>query len=53
MYFIYSKKKSGIYFYDLTNGNIQNLISGTDDYEIKEFSNGMLKFDNTEVLLEF
>ncbi len=53
MYFIYSKKKSGIYFYDLTNGNIQNLISGSDDYEIKEFSNGMLKFDNTEVLLEF
>lgn len=53
IYFVFSKKKKGIYCYDVNSGYIQNLIEGNEEYKIKSFENGILKFDNTEVNIEF
>lgn len=49
--FLYSKKGKGIYTYDLTTGKTKRIIAGTDDYNLKGFEDGILKYDNTEVKL--
>lgn len=45
-YFIYSKKEKGIYLYNLMNGNVSRILEGNGTYELKEFKDGILKFDN-------
>lgn len=53
-YFVYSKKGKGIYLYNLTNGNVSRVINGSETYEIKEFKDGILKYDdNQEVIISY
>ncbi len=49
--FIYSKKGKGIFLYDLKDGTIRRVITGTEEYELKGFEDGILKYDNTEIKL--
>lgn len=51
--FIYSKKGKGIYLYNLDNGIVSRVLTGTEDYELKGFENGILKFDDTEVQIQY
>lgn len=48
---LYGIPESGIYYYDLENGNRGALITGDIDaeYRIKSCNNGILKYDNEEV----
>lgn len=48
--FIYSKQKKGIYSYNLENGIVTRILSGTDDYKLKGYKDGILKYDNTEII---
>lgn len=50
-YFLFSKIGKGIYFYNLNTGKIQRVLEGTEEYKFKEFNNGILKYDDTEVQL--
>ena len=47
--FAYSKRGKGIFLYNLQDGTISRLITGTDEYELKGFEDGILKYDNTEI----
>ncbi len=47
--FLYSKKGKGIYTYDLKTGTISRVITGEEDYDLKGFEDGILKYDNTEI----
>lgn len=47
--FIYSKTQKGIYIYNLENGTVSRLLTGEDEYKLKEYSDGKLKFDDTEI----
>lgn len=51
--FLYSKKGKGIYLYKLTDGSVQRLLEGKEDYELKGFRNGILKYDNTQIVLQY
>ena len=50
-YFIYSKKLKGIFSYDTNTGFVRRLITGNDDFNIKGLKDGVLKYDNKEVML--
>lgn len=50
-YFVYSKNKKGIYLYNLTNGNVTRLIEGNENYEINEFKDEKLKYDDNKELV--
>lgn len=52
-YFIYSKPKKGIYFFDLTTGNVKRLVSGDKEYKVKGIENRVLKYDSDEITLEY
>lgn len=54
-YFIYSKKGSGIYFYNLNTGRVQRIITGgnTDEFNLKSYKNGILEYDNEKRQLQF
>lgn len=51
--FIYSKKKKGIYIFNLNTGEISRLVSGDKDYELKGLENGILKYDSEQIPLEY
>ncbi len=51
--FIYSKKGKGIYLVDLDTGNVRRLITGDEAYELKGVENGVLKYDSSQLLLEY
>lgn len=48
-YFVYSKKGKGIYLYNLIDGSIQRIVEGTKDYELKEYKDGILKYDDEQI----
>lgn len=52
-YFLYSKEGKGIYFYNLNDGIVQRIITGNDEYELKGYENGILKYDEEEIELNF
>lgn len=54
-YFIYSKKGSGIYFYNLNTGRIQRIVTGkiTDEFNITSYENGVLEYDDKKCQLQF
>lgn len=52
-YFLYSKMGKGIYGYNLNDGTVQRLLEGSEDYELKEFKDGILKYDNKEINIEY
>lgn len=49
--FLYSKKGKGIYIYDLKTGTTSRVITGTENYDLKGYEDGILKYDNTEIKL--
>lgn len=52
-YFLYSKSGKGIFFYNLKTGKVQRIITGDEEYKLKGYENGILKFDNEERQLQF
>ena len=48
--FVYSKAHNGIYFYDLRSQAKGILITGKDNYKIKSYDNGILKYDEDNTL---
>lgn len=50
---IFSKMYKGIYVYDLNSGIVKEILTGTSEYELKSYENGILKFDNTELQIQF
>lgn len=47
--FIYSKKSKGIFLYDLNTGVISRIVTGKEEYVIKGYENGILKYDKKEI----
>ena len=51
--FIYSKNGKGIYVYNLDDGSVKRFIVGEETYKLKGYENGILKYDNTEVNIQY
>ena len=51
--FLYSKKGKGMYVYNLETGTVRRILTGTEDYELKGFENGILKYDDTEIEFQY
>lgn len=51
--FIYSKQGEGIFSYNLNNGIVQRIIEGNDNFELRGFENGILKYDSVEVPVQY
>ena len=49
----YSKYGKGIYYYDLKNQIKGSIITGDDNFEIKSYKNGILKYDNKELNVQY
>jgi len=52
-YFLYSKRGKGLYFYDLTNGSVRRILEGDDEYQLKGCKNGILKYDDKEITIQY
>ena len=54
-YFIFAKKGSGIYFYNLNTGKVQRIITGSsmDEFNLKSYKNGVLEYDDEKRQLQF
>lgn len=54
-YFLYSKRGSGIYFYNLNTGRVQRIITGsyTEEFYIKSYNDGILEYDDKKYQLQF
>ncbi len=50
---LYSQRKKGIYYIDLTTGQRQLLLEGKEEFKFNNFENGVLKYDNTEITIQF
>ena len=51
--FIFSKPEKGIYYFNAITGDLGSLLQGTEEFEIKEYKNGILKYDDSEVRIEY
>ena len=47
--FIYSKKKRGIYSFDLANGTKSVIVTGKEQFNINSYKNGILSYDETSI----
>ena len=54
-YFLFSKSQIGVYFYNLDTGRVQKIpeLSGRKNYELKEYKDGILKYDDEQIILQF
>ena len=52
-YFIYSKRMKGIYAYDTNTGVVTRLVTGNDEYRIYGIENGILKYDDEQVNIQY
>lgn len=52
-YFLYSKSGKGIYLYNLENGIVTRIKEGTEEFELKGYENGFIKYDNTELEFQY
>ena len=53
-YFVYSIYGKGIYCYDVTNANKITIVEKDyEAFEIKEFKDNVLTYDNKELVLEY
>ena len=50
---MYSKENKGIFFYNLNTGRVQRIITGTDTYKLQSYEDGVLKYDNKAVEIQF
>lgn len=48
----YSRRGKGIYYYDLKNQTKGTIVAGDEEYKIKSYENGILKYDEKEVLIQ-
>lgn len=51
--FVYSKAKKGIYYYDLKNQVKGTIITGEDEYKITSYENGILKYDDKQLQIQY
>ena len=51
--FLYSKQGVGIFSYNLTDGKVQRVIDGNEAYVLKGYNDGILKYDNKEVPVQY
>ena len=51
--FMFSKTKDGIYLYDLNTGTVRQILSGEENFEIESYQNGVLKYDEKELQMQF
>lgn len=51
--FIYSNPNEGIYYLNLENNQKGILISGQEEFKIKSYNNGILKYDDKEIQVNF
>lgn len=47
--FIYSKKGSGIYLYNLESGRVTRIVDGDEEFVLKKYEDGILYYDNEEI----
>ena len=52
-YFLFSKNRKGIYLFDLETGKVKTIISGNENYQLKNFKDGILTYDDKEYELPF
>lgn len=52
-YFLYSKTGKGIYLYNLENGIVTRIKEGTEEFELKGYENGFIKYDDTEMEFQY
>ena len=51
--FLYSKQGVGIFAYNLTDGKVQRVIDGNEAYVLKGYNDGILRYDNKEVPVQY
>lgn len=51
--FAYSIRSKGIYYYDLKNQVKGTIITGDDEYKIESYENGILKYDEKEIQIQY
>lgn len=49
--YIYSIKNKGIYAFDVITGNKNSIITGKEEFELKEYNNGLLYYDEEQINL--
>ena len=49
----YSRNGKGIYYYDLKNQTKGILIAGDETYNLKTYQDGILKYDEKEISIQF
>lgn len=52
-YFLYSKSGKGIYFYNLEDGTVKRIKEGKEEFELKGYENGFIKYDNKEIEFQY
>ena len=50
---MYSQTYFGIYKYNVNTGEKNIIVRGNESYNLKEFKNGVLKYDNTEIIIQY
>ena len=51
--FVYSKFGKGIYYYDLRNQAKGTIITGEEQFKIKSYENGILKYDEKTIQVQY
>ncbi|MBR3153199.1 MAG: hypothetical protein IKF52_06360 [Clostridia bacterium] len=49
---VYSIKNQGIYLYDIIRKEIGTLVTGEDEFELKEYKDNILKYDDKEINIQ-
>ena len=49
--YVYSIENKGIYTYDVISGNKNTIITGEETFELKEYDNGLLSYDEKQINL--
>ncbi len=52
-YFLYSKVNKGIFFYNVNTGRVQRVLTGTGEFKLNSFENGILNYDDEVIQLQF
>lgn len=50
---IYSQENVGIFYYNVINGQKNRLVTGNETFKLRSFNNGVLKYDNSELVIEY
>ncbi len=51
--FVYSQTENGIYVSNITTGQKTVIIRGNETYNVKSFENGILKYDESELIIQY